>query len=212
MTKYEIQRLNRKIRTVNRRLKELDKSGLSNIPIVNTVRGALGGQKYFSKVNRNIGQDEFNQIEYLANIVFNDSRTTKSGARRFREGQQEMFSNMLRGVLGREVTSAERDSLMEYIPYVDMRFFLDDYIYEHVVETALDLMNAGIDYNQDYMETALQTSVQAVVAQVLYDSGVFSDEDISKGVIGDYANLVLNGYTIQEVIRKYIQDNEERFL
>lgn len=209
MTKYDIQRLNRKIRTVNRRLKALDKADLSNIPTVNTVRGALGGAKYLPRANKQISEEDFNHLTQLANAVFNDARTTVSGARVFREGKQKMFSNMLLGVLGREVTSAERDILMEYIPYEDMRYFLDDYIYEHVVETALDLINAGVDYNRDYIETALENSVQAVVVQALYDSNVFTDDDISKGVIGDYADYVMNGHTIQEAIRKYIEDKTE---
>ena len=210
MTKYDIQRLNRKIRTVNRRLKALDKADLSNMPVVNTVRGALGGMKYLPKVGKYVSEEDFNHLTQLANTIFNDTRTTVSGARQFREGKQRMFTDMLRGVLGREVTSAERDMLMEYIPYEDMRYFLDDYIYEHVVETALDLVNTGINYNRDYMETALENSVQSVVAQALYDSGVFADEDIAKGVIGDYADYVMNGHTIQEAIRKYIDDKSEK--
>lgn len=208
MNKYDIQRLRRKIKTVNRRIKELDKRGLSNIPTINTVRGALGGKMYFPSITRNISEDEFEHLKQLTDVIFNDTRTTVSGAVKFEEGRKEMFSNMLRGVLGREVSGYELNRLMDYIPYEDMRVFLDDYIYEHIVDTALQLMNSGVTYSRDYMETALTASVGAVISQVIVDTGAVSDEDISKGIIGDMTYSVLNGSDIETEIQRYLQGIE----
>lgn len=210
MNKYDIKRLRAARRTANRRLQELDKLGLSNIPTINTVRGALKGGKYIPQIPKYLSEDEYNDYRILVDTILKDTRTTKKGAREFYEGKKKMFSDMLKGVLGHEIDPSMAESLMQYIPYEDMRHFLEDYIYEHIIDVALTLKNTGLSYSFEYMEMGMKSNITGVVAQTLVDSGAFTDEEMAKGVVGDYVHYIIDfNHTVQEAIADWLEKKQQ---
>lgn len=204
MTKWELRNLRYKRRIVNQRLNQLDKLGLSNIPIINTARAAVGQSK-IPVITKDMSESEIDNLKWIIDKLYYSRSTTRGGAVRFHSARKENFKKMLNETFGLGFFSeGDIDNLMQYIPYEDMKEFLVDYIYEHVIDVAHDLKSAGLSYNKEYMQGALEGSVEGVIVEILKEQNIWLDEDIAKGVIGDYAADIISGrFTIESAVQDY---------
>lgn len=186
-TKWDLNRLRAARKVVNRRLAMLEKAGIDELPSVIRLRAAFGGASRVPAIQSGIYQEEFEEISDVIYGVYNDVYSSSVyAAEDFVWGHAKMLKDLFRGI-GVELSDTDVSIIKQYMPYTDFKDFLKDYIYENVVRNALKFIRAGIDYNQEYVESALDSQIKDVFDTILKDNGI-EDENKRREYVEDLDN------------------------
>ena len=179
--------LYRKVQEANKRIKQLERAGVTPAPLV-MLRNTLG--ENLVSLSKNTPFGRIQQIEQVVEKFVKSKWTTVEGAAEIDRERRKNFEKLVRETIG-NISRQSMSVLYGYMGDMDIRELLSEYIYDEVMLAAREIDEIGGNVTKSNVKMAIDLGIDYYIEYEIQQRGYNLDnidnQFIDRDVVIDVA-------------------------